>query len=89
MDVLQTEFQVVQTKVQSVRPGFELGFQNKLLWAVEEAAGVLGEGLLYGTGAIALQEPAARRHIHKLHLHTQQRICIVQLQDLVPLQPTS
>lgn len=88
VDVLQAALEIVQTEVQDVRAGLELCFHSELLGKSEKSAGVLQEGLVQGSGAVAVQELLAGCHIHELHLHAQKGIGIVDLQDFISTQTT-
>lgn len=77
VDVLQAKLQLVQIEIQDVCAGFELGFHSELLGQSKKPAGVLGEGLTHRSRAVALKELLTCRHIHKLHLHPQKGISIM------------
>lgn len=81
--MLKANFNLVQTQVQDVRAGLEVGFHRELLGLGEEPAGVLGEELTHRSRAVALQELPTGRHIHKLHLYPEEWVGVVDLQYLV------
>lgn len=86
--MLQAALQVVQTEVQDVRAGLELRFDRELLGEREESAGVLREGLMQSSRAVAVEELLASCHVRELHLHSQKGIGIVDLQYFIPTQTT-
>lgn len=87
--VLKAELRVVQAQIEGVRAGLELSFHSELLWEAEQSRSVLAQRLKHGPWTVAFQELLARCNLHKLHLHPQKGIGIVDLKNLITSKTTS